>query len=107
MKLANEIKIFKLVDGSFTVGKVDRNEEFIEDVIDIAIRATETGGITASIMPCMFPFNNEMTGISMKFSRVMCWVDCPKDIENQYIQATTGIIPSQNLSGIVPTSNVP
>jgi hypothetical protein len=84
-----DIKVFELVTGRFVIGK--EGEESIEDAIEVMIQENERG-IGCGFSPYMFPFNRSMTGMFIDLCNVMCAVPADEQLIAQYIQATTGII---------------
>lgn len=84
----NDVKVFKLVDGSFVVGK--EGEEEIIDAIEVVIQPSATG-LSVAFAPYMFPFNKELTGIHIDLCDVLCSLPADEQMLAQYTQATTGI----------------
>jgi len=88
------IKINKLVDGSIVIGNTDN--DYIKDAFEIVVTRTEQG-VGVSFLPLLFPFNTSMSGINILTSKVMVSIDAPKDMEDQYIKATSNIIPASSV----------
>lgn len=87
-------KVCKLVDGSIVIGTLDRTEEFLCDIMDINLHPNETGGIAIQLIPALYPFNQKPNGINIKTSKILYEIDAPEDLVNNYISATSNIVPA-------------
>lgn len=92
----NNIKVYKLVDGSFVVGSENEDAGIIEDAIEVIIQPSPTG-LSIALSPYMFPFNQEMTGMTVDLCNVLGEVDADENMTAQYTKVTTGIEVVQSL----------
>jgi hypothetical protein len=92
----DKVKVCKLVNGEFVVATV--HEEEATDVISLAMgRNPENGGISINFAPFMYPFNDKFSGKTIKTSMILCTQEPDKQMYDNYITATTGIIPATSV----------
>jgi hypothetical protein len=83
------IKICKLVDGSLVIGKLD--DEGLTDAVEVYMQNLHDG-LKVSLMPIMYPFNQELAGMFIPKNRILCTTESREDLKNNYIEAISGII---------------
>lgn len=99
------IKIFKMVNGDFVIGKLSA-DEWIIDAVQLTIQPNGSSGIGIGLMPMMFPFDSEMTGHHIKCNKSMLEMNAPSEVESQYITATTGILTANKLPDDIKKSGL-
>jgi len=81
----------KLITGEIVVAKYkDSNPEFLEDTFVVNFEPNPDGRIEIQLFPYMYPFIK--VGVSIDISKVVYRDDCPKELEDAYIQVTSGIV---------------
>lgn len=88
------ITLCKLVDGSIVIGKL--NDEGVTDAVEVYIQNLHDG-VKVSLMPIMYPFNQELSGIFIPRNRIMCTTAAQVALKDSYIQAISGIIPASSI----------
>ncbi len=93
----NDIKIFKLVDGTFIIGKLNKDEK-IEDGIEMMMVPGQMSQMSMAMVPLMYPFNQHIENdILIDSNKVIMNMDAPDDIISKYIEATTGIVSAKSI----------
>jgi len=89
-----DLKLFKLVDGSFVVGS--QNFSQINNTLKVNIMEDDEGfGITLTSL--LYPFEENRQGCTISTGHVIVSMDCPADLKDVYNQEYSGIIPATQL----------
>ena len=91
----DKVKVCKLVNGEFVIATV--HEEEATDVISLAMSRTPEGGISINFAPFMYPFNEKFSGKNIKSNMILATEEPAKDLYDNYITATTGIVPASSV----------
>lgn len=87
----NEIVVVKLCTGEIVIGKhTGINPDFIKEAFLVNFAPSHDGRVGIELIPYMFPFQTVGADINIKHSILK--IHCPKELENAYIETTTGII---------------
>lgn len=93
----NNIFIFKLVDGSFIVGKLNKDDEIVE-ALEIMIMPSQMGQMNMAMVPLMYPFNNKIENdIIIDKNKILLSMEANEDIISKYIEATVGIVSPKSI----------
>jgi hypothetical protein len=93
------IKLYRLADGTQIVGKEESH--YIKDALQVTLTQEENNGEKAlmiGLVPLLYPFQTAHKGTDIDRSHILCSIDCPNEILNVYMQATSALV-----SGPVPT----
>lgn len=87
-----EIYICKLIDGSFVVGKFNKDEQLI-DGVEMMLVPGQMGQMGIAMVPIMYPFNkNVKNDIIIDKSKILHILEADDDIISKYIEASIGIV---------------
>jgi hypothetical protein len=91
------MKVCKLVDGSFIVGKQNKEGDIIEAVELISI-PDRTGGMGMAIVPLMYPFNTDITNnLTINSRDIIVCMEANDELVSKYVEATIGIITPKSI----------
>ena len=91
------IKLIRLTDGSFAIGKEESN--LFKDVLQVSL-TPEKDGIKIGVVPMLYPLVTNHTGMSVDKKFVVCVEDCPNNLLNIYMQATSTIMSVPTLENV-------
>jgi hypothetical protein len=87
----NEIVVVKLCTGEIVIGRTyDTNPEYLENVFMVNFAPSHEGRVGIELVPYMYPF--ETVGCDIDIKHIIRKMPCPKELENAYIESTTGIV---------------
>lgn len=88
-----EIKLCKLVDGTYAVGKITSEGNLVEAVEMLVMPNPTSNSIGIAMVPLMYPINPELENdIVISASKILMSIKPNEDILAKYTEVTTGII---------------
>lgn len=91
------VKICKLVDGSFVIGKISKDGELLK-AVEVMIGPGRTGGMVINLVPLMYPINMQIDhDLVIGKSKILIEKDADDEMISNYIEVTTGIITPKSI----------
>lgn len=87
-----DIVIAKLIDGSYVVGKITKDQQIVEGV-EMMLMPSQMGQMGVAMVPILYPFNKNLNNdIVIDYNKILFSIPADEDIINKYIETTIGII---------------
>ena len=97
---AYDIRLLKLVSSETVLAKYDEKTDSFKDIAVLQTIPTQQG-VQLAIMPFGYPFEQEFCGIIQRAHVLYEYKNCPEELQNKYIEATTNItLATGGLSGL-------
>lgn len=88
--MAYDIRLMKLVTGELVIGKFDEKNDDLTDVAAIQTIPSQQG-VQMMMLPYGYPFENDFTGVIDGKFFIYRYKDCPKELQDKYIEACTNL----------------
>lgn len=89
----DNIKLCKLVDGTFAVGKLTEDDFLVDAVEMLVIPNNMTNSVGIAMVPLMYPMNPDIsTNIVISSNKILMYINANEDIVAKYREVTTGIV---------------
>ncbi|MFO7817604.1 MAG: hypothetical protein ACQES5_00575 [Thermodesulfobacteriota bacterium] len=89
--MAQDIKLFKLVNGDMALGKWDENNNKIKDPANLQMIPTQQGGVQMALLPFGYPFDNEIGGEIDGRHIMYEYQTVPQELVDKYTEASSNL----------------
>lgn len=108
--MAYDICMVKLITGEMVIGKRNAEAQTITDPAILQTVPTQQG-VQMLLMPYGYPFEQEFTGSLSEKHVIYAYKNCPEELKDKYLEATSNLtLSSGGLGGLNlknPAAGVP
>ncbi len=89
--MAQDIKLFKLVNGDMALGKWDEENNKIIEPANLQMIPSQQGGVQMALLPFGYPFDNEIGGEIDGRHILFEYQTIPQEIMEKYTEASSNL----------------